>query len=276
MSFSLATFQRRVIRGLVTASMVMAISLILLEVVARIADPLGISYYPETAKYLDTMIIEEPIGYRNRPNLQGRFWGKQVSINSLGMRDREVDTQAATDEFRVLLLGDSVVFGIGVADDETIPYQLEHQLNNARETRMKGGNTPYRVFNMGVPSYNSEQELIQLESLGLSLDPHLVALMFSTNDLQPKMWVVERRGSLLVNLAQRSYAVSMLAALYWDLRELLTGRDPRAPYQVSRDEHPRWSVVESALTQIAAVCESRGIPFVVFVRGEYPRLVDCL
>jgi hypothetical protein len=272
MPLSFARFGRRLFRGLMTTCVVMAIFFLLLEVTGRIVDPLGISYYPETASYLDTMIIEEPIGYRNRPNLQGRFWGEQVSINSLGLRDREVDPRPAAAEFRILLLGDSVVFGLGVADDETIPYQLERQLHHFSEIGTAKVKVIYRVLNMGVPSYNTEQQLIQLETLGLALDPDVVALMFSSNDLEPKMWVFGRRKSPVVDLAQRSYAASVLAVLYWELRRLLTGNDPRAPYQVNREEHPRWSVVESALRRIAAVCESRGISFVLFVRGSYPRL----
>jgi hypothetical protein len=265
---------RRLTARVVTPFVITAVVLLLLEVVGRIADPSGISYYPETARYLDTLIIEEPIGYRNRPNVQGQFWGSKVSINSLGMRGRELDTPPTADEFRILMLGDSVVFGMGVADDETIPYQLEHQLNQPSEAEAgtPSDNRIYRVLNMGVPSYNTEQQLTQLETLGLALNPQVVVLMFSTNDLQEKMWVLERRASLLVDLAQRSYAMSVLAVLYWELRELLTGSNPRAPFMANKDEHPRWSVVESALTQIVALCEKRGIPFVLFVRGSYPTL----
>ena len=129
----------------------------------------------------------------------------------------------------------------------------------------------YRVINMGVPSYNTEEELIQLQSLGLSLDPDLVLLMFSLNDLQPKRWVFERRKSVLANIAQRSYAASLLAVFYWELRVWLTGRDDRAPYRANSEEHPRWSAVEAAMAEIAALCRERGIPFVLFA-GDYPRL----
>jgi hypothetical protein len=38
--------------------------------------------------------------------------------------------------------------------------------------------------------------------------------MFSSNDVEPKMWVFERRDSPLVNLAQRSYALSLVALFY--------------------------------------------------------------
>lgn len=258
--------RRRAVRGLVGIMTVPAIFLLMLELVARIADPLGISYYPETARYLDTMIIEEPIGYRNRPNLQGHFWGAPVTINSLGLRDREVSRVPAENEFRILLLGDSGVFGLGVADRETHARQLEGQLN-----RDADGIT-YRVINMGVPSYNTEQELIQLQSLGVELHPDLVLLMFSLNDIQPKMWVFERRASLLANFAQRSYAASLLAVFYWEVRFWLTRRDDRAPFRSNLGEHPGWSMVEAAMTRIAALCRQNGIPFVLLVRESHPRL----
>ena len=73
---------------------------VVVELASRLLDPLGISFYPESAAYFDTFILEEPIGYRHRPGLEGEFWGARVSINSLGMRDREVEVQAADHESR--------------------------------------------------------------------------------------------------------------------------------------------------------------------------------
>jgi GDSL-like Lipase/Acylhydrolase family len=266
---------RRMIRRSAEAAAVLIISFMLLEVIGRLGDPLGISYYPETARFFDTMVIEEPIGYRNQPNLMGQFWGAPVTINSLGLRDREVNLEPADNEFRILLLGDSRVFGLGLADQDTYSNQLEQQLN-----RDADGIT-YRVINMGVPSYNTEQELIQLQSLGLSLNPDLVLLIFSLNDLQPKMWVLERRKSVLANIAQRSYAASLLAVFYWELRFRLTGQDERASFRRNFEKHPGWSNVEAAMAEISALCRKNGIPFVLFLgaqnvggepRGPYPRL----
>ena len=92
--------------------------------------------------------------------------------------------------------------------------------------------------------------------------------MFSLNDLQPKMWVFERRKAMLANLAQRSYAASLLAVCYWELRFLLTGHDDRAPYRDKVDEHPGWSMVEAAMAEISALCKKNGIPFVLFARDH--------
>ena len=50
------------------------IVIILVELIGRIFDPAGISYYPEMSSHLDTMIIEVPTGYRNRPGLEGDFF----------------------------------------------------------------------------------------------------------------------------------------------------------------------------------------------------------
>ena len=121
---------------------------------------------------------------------------------------------------------------------------------------------------MGVPSYNTEQELIQLQTLGLSLNPDLVVLIFTINDLQPKMWVFDRRASTLLNIAQRSYAMSLLALAYWSL----SGHEDRVPYLRNGDAHPRWPTVENAVAEIAHLCEANGVPLVLFTHESSPRV----
>lgn len=240
----------------------------LLEIIGRIFDPLGISYYPEMASYLDTLILEEPIGYRNRPNLQGKFFGTSVVINSLGMRDREIVAPVAS-EFRILILGDSVPFGVGVQYEASFPYQLEKILN----TQFKG---PIRTLNMGVPSYNTEQEWTQLQTLGMTLRPNLVILLFVSNDIEPKKWVFDKRQVWYTNLVQRSYAISLLFILYRELTQRLApkifsltellpvayaGEIAWAHYQFG-DE--RWQAIDHSLTAMNALLRRYQIPFVVF------------
>jgi lysophospholipase L1-like esterase len=250
-----------------------AIVLGLLEILGRVIDPLGISYYPETAAYLDTLIREEPIGYLNAPNLEGRFWGAPVTINSLGMRDREVPQIPAENEFRLLVMGDSLPFGIGVGDEETIPRRLEALLNNER-----AGPRRFRTLNMGVPSYNTEQQSIQLQTLGLSLHPDAVILFFVRNDLESKMWVLEKREKWLVDKAQRSYASCLLVVLSRQVRQALGLRDTRFVEERYDASNPRWVATESALREIHRICRDAGIPFVLFpVYGpKVPHLLAAL
>jgi len=275
-------FYRRLFQFAGFVALQLLVVLLLLEVVARVVDPLGVSYYPETARYLDTLIIEEPIGYRNRPGLKGKFYGVPVTINSSGMRDREVPLKPA-GEFRLLVLGDSVPFGIGVRYEDSFPYQLEQQLNEHHPKRR------FRTLNMGVPSYNTEQELIQLRSLGMALKPDAVMLLFSSNDIEPKLWVLEKRERWYVDLVQRSYAGSLLYILYRKARQRLSAVSASSAQAVSpvpddsgvalgeyRLDSPRWQAIDHSLTAIHADLKARHIPFVLFTNGELPFVVDML
>jgi len=241
----------------------LAVALVLLEVVARAVDLIGISYYPETAAYVRTLVQEEPIGYRNAFHLNGEFWGAPVTINSLGMRDREVEIEKTSGEFRIMMLGDSFVFGVGARQDETVARLLEARLN-----AFSDGEPRFRTLNMGAISYNTEQELIQLEALGPRLEPDLVTLFFSVNDIEPKMWVFDKRRSLVVRLVERSYALCLLAVAYREARFMVGGTDDRVALGAYEASSPRWVAVETSLARIARWCREREVPFILFTRFE--------
>ncbi|OGI44352.1 MAG: hypothetical protein A2150_04835 [Candidatus Muproteobacteria bacterium RBG_16_64_11] len=259
------------------------IVVLLLEIIARAIDPLGVSYYPETARYFDTLVLEEPIGYRNRPGLEDVFYGVPVKINAYGMRDREVG-EKISGEFRLLVLGDSVPFGIGVRYEDSFPHQIEMLLN---ERYPNAGR--FSALNLGVPSYNTEQELIQFKSLGLTLAPDAVMLLFSANDIEPKRWVLEKRSRWFVDLTQRSYAGSLLFVLWRGVRSALVAT-PLAPAHASnalpentgvalaeyRLDSPRWQAIERSLASIHTQLKTRGIPFVLFTNEELPHIIEML
>jgi lysophospholipase L1-like esterase len=241
------------------------VALVLLEVAARVFDPIGISYYPNTAAYMDTMILEEPIGYRNRPSLQGTYYTQPVTINSLGLRHPEIALAPDPSRYRILLMGDSVVFGVGVSDEDTISAQLQAILRE-KVGAIKG--REIEVINMGVISYNTEQELIQYKSLGVELKPDLVLLMFSNNDIESKMWIFQKRSSWLVAMGQRSYAVSLLFKLKQDLASRLSRSQPLIQQSSYAEGHPRWENIDSSMTQLNQLARSEGIPFIVFARTD--------
>lgn len=277
------TKSRRFLRLLGFILLQIVIVVLLLEIVARVTDPLGVSYYPETARYFDTLVLEEPIGYRNRPGLDAMFYGVQVRINALGLRDREVGKKAV-GEFRLLVLGDSVPFGIGVRYEDSFPHQLEVLLN---ERHPNAGR--FRTLNLGVPSYNTEQQLIQIETLGLTLVPDAVMLLFSANDIESKRWVLEKRSRWFADLTQRSYAGSILFVLWRSLRSALVTL-PLPPAHAGnalpentgvaleeyRLDSSRWQAIERSLTSIHTQLKTRGIPFVLFTNDELPHIIEML
>lgn len=123
--------------------------------------------------------LSDPVrGNRLAPGYEGWFAGVPVRINSLGFRDRrDYSVAKPPGTFRILILGDSVTFGHGTLDDTTYPYLVEQRLKQWRP------DVNWEVWNLGVPGYNTSQELAYLQEAGPRYDPDLVIVGFYANDL---------------------------------------------------------------------------------------------
>ena len=136
----------------------------------------------------------------------------ELATNPQGFRDAPFGPKAP-GTLRVLALGDSFAFGHGVGADEAYPKELERLL--ARPSR------PVEVLNLGVPGYNTAQELALLRRAGAELDPDLVLLgCYVGNDLSGNL---ERRQALprarhgvlvAASLGEPEWRVSLRAGLY--------------------------------------------------------------
>jgi hypothetical protein len=113
-----------------------------------------------------------------RSDLGGPDTG-EVHINSLGLRGREIPIPKPGGVTRILVFGDSFVFGIGVDEPHVFTARLEDLLN--REESSAGR---YEVLNMGVSGYSTDQELILFEELAPRLAPDLVILVACDNDFE--------------------------------------------------------------------------------------------
>jgi len=98
-------------------------------------------------------------------------------INSLGLRGPEVSAEKAADTVRILVLGDSVAFGWGIEEENTLVYQLQQRLNQPQT------GTRFEVWNAGVPGYATWHELAYLVEAGETFDPDLTLVAFLFNDV---------------------------------------------------------------------------------------------
>lgn len=114
-------------------------------------------------------------GWSNRPSTTAVYGEAEfhfdVNHNALGFRGPEVAPEKEPGKLRVLVLGDSFTYGIGVADGETFSARLE-----ALDPR-------YEVLNTGVNGYGTAQELLLLRDQGLALRPDVVVVVFFWNDV---------------------------------------------------------------------------------------------
>jgi len=132
------------------------------------------------------MYRQDPfVGYRNKPNFHDYVYGFiRVDTNSLGYRGPEVSAGKSPGTFRILGLGDSVMWGLGVQERDTTLRVLEQELQT-RYGESKG--VRFEAVNTAVYGYSNYQELVTLERQGLPLCPDLVVLGFVFNDSYPSV-----------------------------------------------------------------------------------------
>ncbi len=113
-----------------------------------------------------------------------------VRTNAQGFRDREWTPRSAADGPRVLLLGDSIVFGSGITrQEDTLGPRLQAALEG----------TGTQVFNLSLNGLNIRQEVDLLERHVPTIRPDLVVVVHNPqNDLMPVLPYYEHPGLALV------------------------------------------------------------------------------
>ncbi len=96
-----------------------------------------------------------------------------LETNSKGLRYDETEEHKNEDTYRILVIGDSNVFGWGLNQSDTFPYILKQELASHHEK-------DYQVLNMGVPGAGIENHYLILRNIGLDYNPDLVIV--STGD----------------------------------------------------------------------------------------------
>jgi lysophospholipase L1-like esterase len=96
-------------------------------------------------------------------------------VSPQGLRDRVFEVPKPAGVFRVLVLGDSVAWGVNVPEADTFAKVLER--------RLQGRGLRVEVMNAGVLGYTAWNELEYYVARGRSFEPDLVLVAFCMNDV---------------------------------------------------------------------------------------------
>lgn len=120
------------------------------------------------------------IGYELKPNLADvkTFFGARVSTNSLGFRGPELDAHKPT----VIVLGDSITFGYGIAQNETLPAHLAAAF------------PAVNILNTAVPGYGFPQETEAYATKLQKLHPKAIITIFYMGDFGRKPSWIDAQG----------------------------------------------------------------------------------
>lgn len=122
------------------------------------------------------------------PTYSGELWyRKYVQLNSWGFRDKERTTETGNEVRRILIVGDSFAFGVGVENPEG---RFGEQL----EERLRGALGRWEVINASRADTHTLQH-IEFLRLMLDFQPELAILIYTFNDIDYLARVT--RGSAL-------------------------------------------------------------------------------
>ncbi len=150
------------------------------------------------------------IVYEMIPGVEGRFWGGEVRINREGFFDADRSVEKPAGTYRIVAVGDSVLFGWGVPIGERFSSLLETFLNDTATTGAAGTAPRFEVLNFGVPGYNTLIEAEVMRSRAAKYDPDSVLVVFvPDNDSSLPNFVVKpkKRSDL-----RRSYLVDAICS----------------------------------------------------------------
>ena len=159
------------------------------------------------------------LGWRLVPGGEGihhsRYFNVTYKINALGLRDgpRTIVKHLGTD--RILLYGDSVIFGWGIPMDERVSNRLQ--------------SADREIWNLAVPGYGLDQEILYYRRDGRTLSADEVVFFVSSATLErlgssfvykkyKPMFFLDGSGSLTLKPPPRA-AVSA-----WDILHRLLDR----------------------------------------------------
>ena len=201
-------------------------------------------------------------------------------INAAGMRNDETSLEKPEGVYRIVIVGDSVAYGLTVDRQYAFPQQLEALLNGQALPGRR-----YEVLNLGVSGYNIEQIIERLRVLGIPHAPDLVIYAYSLND--PQDFSLELQGLSAMQREAREELRPGRSLLRWlshskafllvwrsfqqpwtrpvrparqspDYVAVVSGRHAEYFGQLHRGES--WQRVEEGLGELAALTQSQSVP----------------
>jgi len=123
-----------------------------------------------------------------RPNTEGISQGVFYRTNSRGIRGPEYSPAAEPGSFRILIAGDSITMGWGVAEEHSYARVLETLLAGAGPEHPAGdpsnGIERFEVINVGLAGADATFSNKRLKRFSRIYQPHLTVYGFTLNDIE--------------------------------------------------------------------------------------------
>lgn len=223
--------------------------------------------------------VDPRVGYVLRSSMKLEMLGAEVNSNELGLRKRAGGSKPAAPDGagaeRLVVLGDSVAFGYGLADGQCLAQRIEDLIAAAR------GETDARTLvahTVAVPGWNWRNAFAFLRDHWDELRPTIVLFMPIGNDLSDTdgIWETGQRRLIAdvgsddpwtcISVARLNERQAALAARV-DRGELAIGDAQLGPMVLNKDlggeSTRRFDAMADAIVELDAELAVRGVRFAV-------------
>ena len=193
----------------------------------------------------------------HKPGFEG-LWVRNVfvSINSIGMRDREYGAKGR-NELRILSLGDSYAFGFGIELQDSYPKVVEEMLSE----RFPG--TKFSVMNAAVSGFGTQQQILMYDRLREELEvDYVLATFVGSNDVHENIKFSKRLEQKLNSpvdfLDHHSHLVRLILRTVHPATFFLSNRwEPNIDYTIELLENLEGRFKSASLPYLMLVIPAR-------------------
>ncbi|MBI9093091.1 MAG: hypothetical protein JEZ12_28095 [Desulfobacterium sp.] len=160
--------------------------------------------YEQRTFFCSSSIPDVP--YMLKPGIKTEWAGSDITINSIGLREFN-DLSTVKTKTRILCLGDSITFGLGVNQSRTYPEQLQSMLNKS------GTGQEYEVINAGISGFSAMDEAAYLKHLIKVCQPDLIIWLPVENDYDDSLGV-NKAGQMIHGIPGYAATNSYLQSIW--------------------------------------------------------------
>ncbi len=229
--------------------------------------------------YDSNYALKDPTYYRPEEVLDeshGLYtWGILIEKNRFGFRERDFNIPKPPGTFRVMVVGDSLTFGIGLPNEKRFTNLAEARLKDLLPGRK------IEILNFGSPGADLDDEIEILKNYSDQVQPDYIVVAFCSNDLMASIDLYKIRktqfdtqygSSINYILAKmRKVGLSATALVASQALEgflIATGILPNvdsASELLLKDNSPEISSFEKGLRKVKQISDTMSLPIPVIV-----------
>jgi hypothetical protein len=208
--------------------------------------------------------IDPRIGYYPAPHQDVHRYGGEIHINAFGMRSRDCTVEKPAGAYRVLMLGDSTLYGGSYIDQKQMYATILDGRLNEEKGLFPGSPQQIQLLCMGVNGWGPQHELAYVQQFGL-FHADLVMVMGPPNDAYRPRYGISHMPFFAEGHAPLFAWQEFAQHLFWEYNQEMTGADedfesgPRAG-EVVADGVAAWMALANTAQKQGARVDFEMLP----------------